>query len=776
VFGVQNQSRLVSDGIDHTEGNGGTGFYEDYYANEEVSVSALGSDVEMNSPGAALVTTIKSGGNVFKGLEHVSYEPGSFVGSNAPPADLASRGYTCPKNGNGVAQCENPNLLFWEGHADLGGPIVKDKMWFYGAYNHFKINKQVAGVDQSVATDLGIFDNYTTKETAKIGQNDTLIGYFQGGRKQKPKRGLSTLLPPESIRAQDSWSMMFKGEWQKVINSRTFLDVNVGRFSLDWPMVVAVDPAVKPPTQYRATGAVSGAGWNAFSELRSKPQGHAQLTYFLPDKGGSHDLKFGYELLRDSIHYGINGTSGPIRYSVNSAGVIDRVRFADVGATSDFEKGWDTSRLVDLHHAFYAQDRWSPTNRLTITAGVRADYQKSFYEASTRKPLIGPPVFPAETVVPQATLWSKTNYAPRVGFSYDLSGKGATVLKAFYGRYYNNMADTFSPANPGGTNYADYNFNDLNGNGKYDGPQELGTLRTRIGGASSTVDPNLKTPYTDEISGTVEHQFWGESSLRVTFVRKMQRNYVPAYFTPYVPEWVGNFSVHKTVTGGNNETFNVVDIPDALAAFTDTLFTNIPNSDFNYNTLEVAFNKRFGSKFFVHTSFDNIWRDELRSPDISDVGSTSPLDTDPIGVFWAYDVNPAAPNRQKTTMWHYQLMGRYVFPADIGFAASFRYQAGFPYSRVIPDQETDPALNATPSPFFAQNLDQNRADNVALLNFRVDKSFKLGNRGKVTAMLDIYNILNTAPVTNFSLLPSNFKQVIAVLDPRVFQMGFRFEF
>src|SRR5262249_62142421 len=53
VFGVQNQARVISDGVDHTEGVGGTGFYEDYYANEEVAVSALGSDVEMNSPRAA---------------------------------------------------------------------------------------------------------------------------------------------------------------------------------------------------------------------------------------------------------------------------------------------------------------------------------------------------------------------------------------------------------------------------------------------------------------------------------------------------------------------------------------------------------------------------------------------------------------------------------------------------------------------------------------------------------------------------------------------------
>src|SRR5262249_38390244 len=136
VFGIRDQARVVSDGVDHTEGVGGTGFYEDYYANEEVSVSGLGSDVEMSSGGASITTTIKSGGNQFRGLEHLSYEPGKFVGTNAAASDISGRGFTCPNNSLGQPQCDNPNLLFYEGHVDLGGPIARDKAWFYGAYNH----------------------------------------------------------------------------------------------------------------------------------------------------------------------------------------------------------------------------------------------------------------------------------------------------------------------------------------------------------------------------------------------------------------------------------------------------------------------------------------------------------------------------------------------------------------------------------------------------------------------------------------------------------------
>src|SRR2546428_117223 len=129
----------------------------------------LNGDVEMNTPGSAVVNTIKSGGNTFKMLDNLSYQQESFVGDNQTgDAAKTARGYT-----------GQPNLKFWEGHVDIGGPFMKDKLWFFGAYNHFKIDKQISGVPRDIATDLGGFDNYPTKETYKTSAKDTGIGYNQ---------------------------------------------------------------------------------------------------------------------------------------------------------------------------------------------------------------------------------------------------------------------------------------------------------------------------------------------------------------------------------------------------------------------------------------------------------------------------------------------------------------------------------------------------------------------------------------------------------------------
>ena len=155
--------------------------------------------------------------------------------------------------------------------------------------------------------------------------------------------------------------------------------------------------------------------------------------------------------------------------------------------------------------------------------------------------------------------------------------------------------------------------------------------------------------------------------------------------------------------------------------------------------------------------------------------ATSPLSADPIGINFDLTPNPNVPNRQKTTTYHLQFLGRYTLPYEVGFSANYRYQSGFPYSRVIPDCG---CLNLSNfgADFFVEPLSNNRSDNVGLLNFRLDKGVKIG-RSKISAMLDIYNVTNADPVTNFNLNSgAAFKRVIAVLDPRVFQMGFRLEF
>ena len=795
AFGVVNQARVMTDGVDTTEGSGGAGFYQDFFAQNEIAVSAAGQDVSMNTPGAAILSTIKSGGNRFSGLENIAYEPGKFVGNNIDDTTSA-RGFT-----------GQPNLLFHEEHADLGGPIVHDKLWFYAAYNHFKINKAVSGVPQNLATDLGIFNNFTTKESYKLSDKDTLIGYYQWGKKQKPLRGIGVTTPAESALAQTSPSWAYNGRWQRTWSNRLFSEVNVGEFGYTFPEQPNVPFATNPPRHDNLTGFDSGAGWlNAaggtgpFVLSRGKPQAFGNITYFLPTSHGTHDLKLGFEFMNDRSTNTANGTSGPLLY-FDANGSPSQVRVTDYGDAATFGSAWTQASDYDRHYSAYAQDRFSISDRVTLTYGARYDHQRPYYSSAVRQPLITSVWGP--TTVPGASLLTADNVAPRVGVSWDMSGNSKSVVKAFYGRFYFNFADNLAGADPGGPNYKDYVFNDLNGNKLFDGTQELGQVVNSFGGTSTTVDPNLKNSYTDEFDLSYDRQLWGEAAFRVAYVRKMEKN----LYTTINTARIGQYTVPVTVnvpiinynggagTVAGNQAITVFDIPASLKGVVANQITNIPDSlggsSWTYDTLELAFNKRFGAGLFVNTSFDYQWRNDLRQA-ASNSGAPSPsnsnLNSDPIGTVGAAgsmyfaQVFPDVSALQKTTTWDAHVSARYQFKWDIGAAVNYSGQSGWPYARVISltgkASATNPGAlpNAGNVAFFLNPLSDTRNDNIHLLAFRLDKTFTV-QKVKFTGMFDLFNVLNTNAVTNFNIVNgSKFNLINATVDPRTAQIGLRLSF
>ncbi len=764
AFGVS-ESRQLIDGVDMSIGN-----YPDYFANEEIAVSAAGADVEVGTSGASVQLTIKSGGNQFHGIENITYEGSKFVGNNIDTS-TAARGYT-----------GQPNLLFWEGHWDVGGPVKRDRLWFYTAYNHFHINKAVSGVPQTVATDLGVFDATTTKGTFKASQRDTVIGMFQWGKKQKPLRGLSALVPPESILGQDSPYWTWKGEWQRVWTNRLFSSIRYAQFGFDWPMTPVVNAATNPPRVDTATGQQQGAGWDAFSNQPYRPQVFANASYYAPSKIGSHDLKIGFEYDLSIHRYAINGNSGPIQYR-DFNGRADQIQFVDVGKNADLGSTWTGADDRDLRVAGYFQDRWAPTNRLTLQLGIRYEFQHPHYEGGQRAPIITE-VFPTRST-PAMSVLTRNSWAPRVGLNYDISGHGTTVVKGYYGRFYTFIDTALSAVNPGGANYKTYQFNDLNGNHLYDGPQELGALLRASGGVTTTVDPNFILPNTHEISGSVEHQFWGESSLRVGYVRKMTRDARALinlaregqFTVALAPTAVNlvNYDGSKTGQISGQQSFSLVTIPSSLKGVLNNVITN--NGDADYDTISLGFNKRFGHRFFIQSGYDYQWRNEPKGGTATNTttatASSSPLNTDAIGVGYFQNVNPSVSNLQKTTNWQARLLGRYEMPFDIGVAANLRVQSGFNYARVI--QVPVPTLGTVG--FFAENLQNNRSDTVPLLDLRLDKAVRIGGHLRVQGMLDVFNSLNSNAVTNFVLTNgAAYGRIIATLDPRTVQLSARLDF
>jgi len=789
TFGVRSQNRIINEGVNTTEGTGGAGGYYDYYAIEEFQVSAQGADVEMDAPGAQVVATVKSGGNQFSSLINLDIEPAGdekspFVTDNID-SELEGRGGS-----------PSPVREFFEFHVDIGGPIIKDKAWFYGAYNYFKIDRVISGQPIEQATDIGLFDMPSVKVNFQLTERDQFIGYSQWSLKQKPYRGLSASIPAESIRAQDSWTWLHKAEWQRVWSDRMFSNILVAHFGFGWPMVPAVDPGTptapgRPARIDISSGDQRGSGWQPFTFFRYKPHSTGQFNYYIPDAAGSHDIKFGWDWQIDSRQFGWNTNSGAIRYRDNSGNGPAPSTSQDPGQLGEaYEiQFFNVPTLNDdrnMHTDFYVQDTWTMNDRATVTIGFRFGKQDLYYLGSEQAPLLDDPSFGVSFTggtFSGADLDSWSYVAPRMGITYDVTGRGQTVFKGYYGRYYGNIGTGLPGANPAGQQGLTYQWNDLNGDGWYSGAEELGEFQSCSGvcgaGGATPISSDLKLMYTDEFSLSLEHELVADTSVRVSYVRKSMRDRwttsggvgtmnlareTSKLTAPFVTTCTG------CPAGYEGMTLNLRDLPDG-APKSDVSFGNATgDSDSDWNTYQLAFNRRFRNNFFFNASFDYQTRSELTR---ATGESGSPLSVDPIDRAWAPAFNSAIGQVQDTTNWQMKSSARYEAPANIGIAGTFRHQSGWPWAPI--HRMGLPYLGT--QAFFLEEIQENRSENVNIVDFRVDKEFALGDRYTFMVMADVFNLLNVNPATNFRLRTgSSFYNVIDWLGGRTLKIGLRLQF
>jgi hypothetical protein len=291
------------------------------------------------------------------------------------------------------------------------------------------------------------------------------------------------------------------------------------------------------------------------------------------------------------------------------------------------------------------------------------------------------------------------------------------------------------------------------------------------GGSVAQFADDWELMYVDEISASLEREVMPDLGVRFSYVRKMLRN----RWTDYNQVRAANLTVPYSTTcvecppGFEGQTLNLLTVPDALAGETGVIFAQTPDEGDNYDTIQFAVNRRMRGGLFLQGVFDYQWRDELRTRS----ASTSPLNADPIGKGFAIDHSADVSNRQNTVNWNLKLLARYDFQYDLGMSVNLRHQSGFnwaPIHRVsIPNVGTQA--------IFLENLDQNRADNVTIIDFRVDKIFNLGGSYKLTGMFDISNILNSNPENNFIVTTGGaFGNIIEWLPGRTFKVGLRFTF
>ncbi|MEO7132841.1 MAG: carboxypeptidase-like regulatory domain-containing protein, partial [Vicinamibacterales bacterium] len=164
AYGYSGQNRPLVEGINTTEGTSAAGFYLDYGSFEEVFIGAAANSAEMPNPGVLTQFVSKSGGNTPTIGLYYDYENERFQGHNLAANQITpAPGATIRPNGNRLSKYHNLNV-------NIGGPILKDKIW--GFYAYLNQGNAVAAPPSGSFLDGTPFDtklfNHTGKATYQI--------------------------------------------------------------------------------------------------------------------------------------------------------------------------------------------------------------------------------------------------------------------------------------------------------------------------------------------------------------------------------------------------------------------------------------------------------------------------------------------------------------------------------------------------------------------------------------------------------------------------------
>jgi hypothetical protein len=771
TYGFGGQNKTLLEGVNVTEGSDANAGYFDFGSFEEFQIGGAGNMGEMTGPGALLNLTVKSGGDEFHADVYFDYENSDTISDNVPGEFAASGGtlgeFKAPAGGLSRG---NPITKQYDFNVGGGGPIVKGKAWFYGGYRDNNQYKIILGLPDEAQSQLV---NYTLKGTYQLNSKNQIIGFYNRRTKLQPLRELSLVRPSSAAWYQASVNRPVKVEWTSVLSDAAFLDVQYSHWGNYFPLY----PTSTQTTSVEgvpvgrldlATGQKSGGNSYYHNRTTLKPQFSSSLAYYKDGLGGNHSFKFGFEGYRERRQFLRFLPAGEIFYRDRNGVPVE----VDIWNTPN--EGVDDANTIGI----YAQDAWTIGSRLTLNLGFRFDRYKLGWPEQSISPN-RTDLFQALTT-PNTEVANLNSISPRLGFAFDLTGKGKTVLKAFFGRFYFNPSTNISSLeNPVGAAARRFVFNDLNGNLVLD-PGELGRQLSTLGGAGFVrVDRDLEHAYGQEGSVHLEHELMENFSLRGSYVYKSERNgwddldiaRVNAYTIPFAFTDIGADNVRGT---SDDQVINLFDRPAGTAS--DRVFTNpgrvsgVPALEGDYHTVEFGVHRRFTRNWLLLTSFEHTWANDFRAT----TSSTSGLGVARMGQDFIWNPNRRRFGQQETSYWNYKLVGRYVFPHGIGVSGSYKLQSGYNIAR-----EISVALPGAGSEVISADLLSNdRAPNVGILDFRVEKSFELGGRaGRVTGMLDVFNATNSDTIVNFRLRSgTRFNEVIALLDPRIVRFGVRYEF
>ncbi len=297
------QVRIQLDGANTTEGRNGAGYYYDYGSLQEFQVTTAANDASMPVPGTFINAVIKQGGNDLHGYVYFDYENPNFQGTNINATQLRQGA----GSGTRIVRYMDPN-------GDIGGPVVKNRVWYYLSLREQRLGNTVAGFPVGATTPADFYtylQNITYKVSAQLSKNHRLSQYIQWGRKNQPSRSAANNYYQDAVYNQNSFSWSSSLQYDGIVTPKFFVTGRMATFGYNWMNTAYPGTDGKIDVRrYDVTSTDSNGGYPPFQYNHRRYQYEPTGSYFLDNLlGAAHQLKFGF--IWEHEYYG-NQQYGPL--------------------------------------------------------------------------------------------------------------------------------------------------------------------------------------------------------------------------------------------------------------------------------------------------------------------------------------------------------------------------------------------------------------------------------------------------------------------------------
>lgn len=719
------------DGVDVSDPDGGTPWsFVNYNIIDEVQLVGLGAPAEYGGfTGVVFNSTTKSGSNQVKGDVNLYYTGESLTAKNVP----------------GNVDIQPPTIKkSWDFSFQLGGPIKQDTLWYF-------VSAQSYGLDSSDGGPLRTerSPRLFAKVDWQVDSRNQLTTWVEWDKYDITGRGGNADTPLEATVTEDAPEYVWNVGWKNTLSPNTIFNATLqgytGYYYLD------------PAEGYDKPGLLNENGDGKYSQNstffyladRDRNQLNVSLTHHSEQfLNGSHDFKFGAEIERSTLRSRYGYTTGKWIYIDASTNddpgtpEVDDVYYT----TYYYGNDYDVS-AKDVRLSLYAQDSWQMTSTFTLNPGLRLDINRGKIPGST--PLKNEPL------------------ALRLGFAWDLTGDGKSLLKGHYGRYYEALFGSHFYRADQNAFHAGSSKNVFPSGASIIFPADP----TRV-----AVDDKLDHPYVDQFLVGFDREIFAGVTFSASAVYRKNKDFI---------ETVSRDGTFERITGfvpivGDEDTpssqrvtlFNYTSDPSA-----DTLLITNPGGLFRkYKGVILTATKRLQNNWQALLSY--VW-----SKSTGNINNTITQNAGPSAFLDTPNSLVNAEGRLGNDPRHeVKLQGTYILPKlNLWLSGDYVYHSGQTYTRtsdcllVSDDGGGFTCFDFAQGNvrYFADPRGTSRLPPRNTLDLRAEWKPRIKD-GTLGVIVDVFNVFNRGVPVDARTRNSGYNRPLEWSDGRNFRLGMRY--